>query len=117
GGENSSIGTVADLNNNGLSEIVLGDGSTHQGYTNVAAMVIELSPSGVKAFGIADVYEDDCGATEKCKTLAYKLSAKPGPSPSFYRETYRKRNERWLKAANAVRYSLRKDVSKYRLAN
>lgn len=117
GGENNSLKAVADINSNGLSEIVLGDGSTHQGYTNVAAIVIEIAPSGVKKFGIADVYEDDCGAQERCKTLAYKLSAKPGAVPAFYRETYRKRGARWIRAASAVPYALRKDESSYQLVN
>lgn len=117
GGEDNSIGALADVNNNGLSEIILGNGSTNQGYTVSVITVIEISPTGVKKFGIADVYEDDCGAREKCRMMAYKISARPGPTPAFFREPYRKINERWTKAGSSVRYALRKNEVRYELLN
>jgi hypothetical protein len=117
GGEDSSIKAIADIDNNGLSEIVRGNGATNQGYTILVAILIEISPSGVKKLGIADVYEDDCGAKEPCTTNAYKISAKPGRAPVFYREAYRGRGKSWIKAGATARYSLRKDESSYQLVN
>ncbi|HEX8141058.1 MAG TPA: hypothetical protein VF553_00575 [Pyrinomonadaceae bacterium] len=115
GGEDYSIGALEDINGNGLSEIIIGDGSTNQGYTVNVALLIEISPPGVRKFGIADVYEDNCGAVEQCETNAYKISVKPGPTPIFYREAFRQRNERWTRAGNAARYRLRPNESSYNL--
>lgn len=117
GGEDYSIGALPDINGNGLSEIVVGDGSTNQGYTAAVAVLIEASPGVVRKWGIADVYEDNCGTMERCEMTAYKISVKPGPTPIFYRESYEKRNERWTRAGNAARYSLRKIEGSYRFLN
>jgi hypothetical protein len=83
----------------------------------MVAILIEVSQSVVKKWGIADVYEDDCGVRDECEMTAYKISVKPGPTPIFYRETYRKKNERWTKAGNATQYALRKNEGRYRLLN
>jgi hypothetical protein len=117
GGEDYSIGALPDINGNGLSEIILGDGSTNQGYTVSVAVLIEASPGAVKKWGIADVYEDNCGTMDECQMTAYKISVKPGPTPIFYREAYKKINDRWTKAGNATRYSLRKIGGSYRFLN
>ena len=117
GGEDYSIQALSDINGNGLSEIILSDGATHQGYSESVATIIEVSSTGVKNFGIADVYEDDCGAKDPCKTITHKILVKPGQTPIFYRETYRMKNKRWTKVGSAVRYSLRKDESSYKLLN
>jgi len=117
GGEDYSIGALPDINGNGLSEIILGDGSTNQGYTTSVAILIEATPRVVKRWGIADVYEDNCGTMDECEMTAYKISVKPGPTPIFYREAYKKRNERWTKAGNATRYALRKIGGSYRFLN
>jgi hypothetical protein len=114
GGEDYSIGALPDINGNGLSEIVLGDGSTNQGYTTSVAVLIEASPGVVKKWGIADVYEDNCGTMDQCEMTAYKIFVKPGQNPIFYRETYKKRNDRWIKAGNTARYALRKIEGRYR---
>ncbi len=118
GGEESSLQSLPDFNGDGLSEIVTWDSSGHFGYANAVATVIAVSPSGVKNFGIADIYQDDCGAKpERCKTLAYKITVKPGATPVFYRETYRKTKGRWIQVGVAVRYSLRKNTGVFRLLN
>jgi hypothetical protein len=115
GGEDYSIGALPDINGNGLSEIILGDGSTNQGYTTMVAILIEASPAGVKKWGIADVYEDNCGTMDRCEMTAYKISVKPGPTPVFYREAYKKRNERWTRAGGVARYALRELGGSYKL--
>lgn len=117
GGEDYSIGALPDINGNGLSEIILGNGSTNQGYTTSVVILIEASTGVVKRWGIADVYQDNCGTLEQCEMTAYKISVKPGATPIFYREAYKKRNDRWMKAGNVTRYSLRKTVGRYRFLN
>ena len=117
GGEDHGIRAAPDIDGNGLSEIVLSNGSTNQGYTVSVAVLIELSPSGVKKFGVADAYEDDCGVAERCRMTAYKISVRPGPSPVFYREAFSKRNERWAKTGGPARFSPREDAGSYRLLN
>jgi hypothetical protein len=113
GGEDSSIEALADIDGDGLAEMVLGDGSIHQGYTAVVAMPIQFTPTGVKKFGIADVYDDDCGVGERCTMTAYRVTAAPGPAPVFYRETFRMRRKRWVPVGKAVKYSLRENEGSY----
>jgi len=117
-GEDYSIQALSDINGNGLSEIVIGDGSSHQGYSASLATVIEISSSGVDNLGTADVFQDDCGANpDRCETIAYKVLVKTGTTPIFYRETYKKAGNRWIKSGVAVRYTLRKNESKFRQLN
>jgi len=118
GGEDHYIGSLADINGNGVMEIVLGGGSMHQGYTNSVIRLIELSSLGVKKFGIADTYEDDCGAKETgCRMTAYRISAKTGEVPVFYRDVFRKRGAAWIKMGNPTKFSLRDDQGQYALLN
>lgn len=106
-GEDSSIRGLADINGNGLSEIILADGASHQGYTNVIITLIEITQAGVKSFGIADVSEDDCGAKDPCKEITRKITVKPGKTPIFYRQTYRQRNKEWMTVGKLERFSFR----------
>lgn len=115
GGTDNAIGALPDINGNGLSELIISNGSTNQGITVSVVIPIELSSNGVKKFGIADIYEDDCGAKENCKATAYRLLAKTGPSPIFYSETYRMRGKKWLKLGDAKQVSLRADETEYQL--
>ena len=112
-GEDFSIASLPDIDGDGLSEMVLADGSIHQGITVVVAVPVQLSGSGVKTFGVADVYEDDCGAHERCKMTAYRVTAAPDPTPSFFRETFRKRGKRWVRVGRAARYTPRKNEASY----
>lgn len=116
GGNDYSIQTLPDINGDGLSDIVIGDGSTHMGHAEAIAIPISVSSAGIKNHGIADVYKDDCGIDpENCKTLAYKITVKPGVTPLFYRETYRKKNDSWTRVGAAVRYYLRINTGVFRL--
>lgn len=116
GGEDNSIQTLPDINGDGLSEIILDGGATHQGYTESMAIPITLSAAGTKSYGMAIVFEDDCGANpDRCKTLAYKITVRPGTNPTFYRETYSKKNGRGTRTGAAVRYTLGKTTGIFRL--
>lgn len=116
-GLNSDIASLADINGNGLSEIVLIGGGTGQGYSITAVEIVEIAPDGVNSFGIADAYKDDFG-TEKAKksATAYRISAQKGTNPVYYRKTYIRRsaNGKWSPVKSAQRFSLRKDfIPKY----
>lgn len=113
GGEDHAIESLADIDADGISEMVLHDGSTHQGYTNFVATLVQLTPAGVKQLGIADVYEDDCGARARCTMTAYRVTVAPGPAPVFYRETFRKRGKRWVRRGKVTRYALREAGDKF----
>jgi hypothetical protein len=62
------------------------------GETWQTASIIELSEKGVNNFGFTGTYHDDCGVVEtenpERKATAYKLFARKGTSPAFYRETF-----------------------------
>lgn len=116
GGEENSIQTLPDINGDGLSDLVLDGGATHQGYTQSVAIPITLSAAATKSYGMAIVFDDDCGANpDHCKTLAYKITVRPGTNPTFYRETYSKKNGRWTRTAAAARYTLGKTTGIFRL--
>lgn len=108
GGSDHSISAVKDLNANGISEIVLAGGSTHQGYTKSVISLIELTSAGVKTYGDADVYEDDCGAREKCRETAYVILGKRGATPAFFRDTFTKVSGKWRPAGARRTLKLRK---------
>ncbi len=113
GAEDYSIAALPDINSNGLSELIIEDGSTNQGYTVGVVNIIELSSNKVKKFGITDTYEDNCGAVEKCTSTAYRLLVKTGSVPVFYRETYKKSRNKWVLSGKAKSTKLREDEIVY----
>ncbi len=113
GGEDHSIESLADIDADGISELVFDNASIHQGYTNAVVMLVQLTPAGVKQLGIADVYEDDCGARARCTMTAYRVTVAPGPAPVFYRETFRKRGRRWVRRGRPARFTLREAGDKF----
>lgn len=113
GAEDYDMSALQDINGNGLSELIIEDGSTNQGYTVSVINIIELSSNSVKKFGITETYEDDCGAVEKCTSTAYRVLVKGGSAPTFYRETYKKKNKNWIAIGKAKPLKLRADEIVY----
>lgn len=113
-GLSSEIASAPDINQNGLSEILLIGGGTGQGYTEGVVEIIEIASNGVKSFGIADTYSDNYG-TDNPKTLAtaYKVSAQPGKTPVYFRDTYNQKGseEKWTPVKKSQKFSLRKDYA------
>jgi hypothetical protein len=111
-GLNSDIAALPDINQNGLSEILLIGGGTGQGYTMGAVEIVEIVPGGIKSFGIADTYEDNFGTENAKKSAkAFKVSVQAGKTPVYFRETYTRKSEegKWILAGKSQKYSLRKD--------
>jgi hypothetical protein len=84
--------SLPDLDGSGQSPILIVSGGTNMGETWQAVSIIELSEKGVKTFGHTETYRDDCGSTETAgpddQPTTYKLFAKKGTSPVFYRESF-----------------------------
>lgn len=123
GGSDNSLKAVPDINGNGTWELAIGGGSTNQGYTRSVVSLIEIAGGrGVTSFGDADIYEDDCGAREKCRMTAYAIYAKKvGRKTSYFRETFRKTGAKWQKVVAAKPLTLRKSPQEppivYRILN
>lgn len=113
GAADYSLHALPDINGNGFDELVLSDGSTNQGYTAQVVALIELGAKGVRKFGLADIYADNCGAAQRCKSEAWRVTATRGATPAFFREGYRLRNKKWARTAKAAPFRLRADEVKY----
>jgi len=58
----------------------------------------------VMNFGVTSTYDDDCGAIERgCKATAYRISARYGKAPLFYREAFRSIKGRWITVGSRTR--------------
>jgi len=96
-----SIGTVPDINQNGLDEFTLAySGGMHQGHGGVGVDLMEFSAGFPK--GIGWYKAEEFGDTEAVSV--WKLTAKPGPTPVFYKQKYFSgENQKYRKVgANAV---------------
>ena len=91
GGWDSAILSLPDIDGSGQSPILILGGGTNMGETWQTASMIELSEKGVRNFGHTETYHDDCGVAEtgdpEGKATDYKLFARKGTSPVFYRES------------------------------
>ena len=90
GGENTAIGALADLNGNGVSELLIAAGATDQGVTSAWMSIVELAPGGhVTKFGQTATLSDDCGAKETgCVATAWRIWAKAGARPAFFKDAF-----------------------------
>jgi len=113
-GISSGLGIAPDINQNGLTEILLFGGGTGQGYTQTGVEIIEFAPGGVKSFGVAESYEDDFGANEKNPTAkAFKVFVQKGKNPVYFRETYTKKEDagKWTLTKKSQKFLLDKDYT------
>ena len=90
-GWDSALLSLPEIDGSGQSPILILGGGTNIGETWQTASMIELSEKGVKNFGLTETYHDDCGLAETGDSgrnaTAYKLFARKGTSPVFYRES------------------------------
>lgn len=121
GGSEMEILALPDIDQNGISELVIAGGSTNQGYTVSAISILELSNTGARDIGDADAYEDNCGVVDRCKMTAYRILAQPGTKPKFFREIYQKRGGKWVGTSVRRAFSLRKSYqnppTEYKILN
>lgn len=106
-----SIGVKAlpDINQNGLDEVALYySGGIHQGAGGTGVDIVEFTSSGVKGIGWfqADSF------TETSPVVGYRVTARPGKAPAFFREKYvQNASGKWRKTGAAAPFRLRKPIS------
>jgi hypothetical protein len=89
GAENHAIGALADINGNGLQEIVIAGGGTNMGETWGIVSIVEIAGARVVRLGHVNTFSDNCGADENhCTVRASRIWVKPGKRPAFFRETF-----------------------------
>lgn len=94
GGLFDEIRKTPDVNRDGTDEIVLIGGGTGQGYTSSTLFLTEFPGGEFRSLGETDLYNDNSGAEmdeTKVLTTAYRITAVPGKSPEFLRDTFEKK--------------------------
>ncbi|MFN2500443.1 MAG: hypothetical protein ABR530_00325 [Pyrinomonadaceae bacterium] len=111
-GWSADIARVADINQNGLDELVLVyAGGLHQGEGGTGVDLIEFS--GGKPSGLGWYQAERF--SEEGPTVGWKLTAKPGPTPIYYRQKFLSgHDQRWRRAGNAAVFKLGKPYSKFK---
>lgn len=112
-GLDQNITTAPDFNKNGLTELLLIDGQTHQGYTTGVITIIEFGDGNAKFIGTAPTYDSNDGAMEdekKALSTAYKISAAPAANPTFFRDVYEMKGtaKQWSLSKKAEKFNLDK---------
>lgn len=94
------IGSLPDINQNGLSEIILTSSFSNMGVSNNTIAIMETKADGLTALGSTIVYSEDVPekmladkTDEKLYSAAYDISVQTGKTPVFYRETYIQKTE------------------------
>lgn len=91
GGWNLETRKVSDINQNGRDEIVIETGGgMHQGYTGSSITILELTESAVTELGTFLAFTNECKTpvADKYCDRSFKITARPGPTPSFYSQEY-----------------------------
>ena len=111
GGWSVDIATVSDINQNGLDEFILSfSGGLHQGQGGIGVDLMEFSGNAPK--GIGWYRAEEILDTES--TSVWKLTAKPGRVPVFYRQKYAATgNNKWKVVGRSTKYTLGKAYSKF----
>lgn len=111
-GWSNDIGVVADVNRNGLDEFTLVySGGMHQGQGGTGVDLMEFAGGVPKGLGWYKAEEYD--ATEASN--AWKLTAKPGPTPRFYTQKYfTGENNKYKPVGKTVPAKLGRAISKFK---
>ncbi|MEP6788548.1 MAG: hypothetical protein ABJB40_08955 [Acidobacteriota bacterium] len=111
GGWTDTIEAVPDVNQNGLSEFTLSySGGLHQGHGGVGVDLVEFKnglPVGIGWY-LAEKIEDTDA------TQVWKLTAKPGKEPVYYRQRFLSNDgKKWRRAGIPTAFKLGKAYSKF----
>ena len=111
GDEASGARSLPDIDQDGINEVVLEvSGGMHQGSGGTGAELIEFTAAGLKSLGWFT--EDEF--SENGPSIAYRVTAKPGKPPLFYRQKFTSRNEKkWNPAGKPVPFKLGKPLVKF----
>lgn len=116
--EPDGLKALPDVDRDGIAELLIEDGSTHQGVTEAGVSIIQLVPGGVRKFGAAGTYRDTEGTLDRVtNTEASILYVTPGRRPVFELETYGHRSterSRWRGTERPHAIRLERDEVEYR---
>jgi len=106
------IKALPDIDGNGVNEAALYySGGMHQGEGGTGVDIVELTPTGVKGFGWfqADHF------SEETDNFAYRVTAKPGKVPLYYREKYvQTADGKWKRTGRVTPLRLQKTVGVFK---
>lgn len=117
-GLDSGLLKIADINKDGMDELALIDGQTHQGYSNGSFSLVEFPNGKLNFIGLTEVYSDNSGAAEddnKILAEASVISVEPGATPVFYKDSYEQKgsSKNWTPVKKAEKFSLNKMEDEY----
>jgi len=82
----------------------------HQGSGGTGVDVVELSPAGVKGLGWFQAES----FTETGPVVGYRVTAKPGSTPTYFREKYTQgSNGKWKRSGRVTPFHLQTSISKF----
>jgi len=112
GDEASGARSLPDIDRDGVNEVVLEvSGGMHQGSGGTGAEMIEFTATGIKSLGWFTQDE----FSENGPTIAYRVTAKPGKPPLFYRQKFTSRNEKkWNPGGRSLPFKLGAAVIKFK---
>jgi len=112
GDEASGARSLPDIDQDGLNEVILEvSGGMHQGSGGTGAEMIEFTATGIKSLGWFTQDE----FSENGPSIAYRVTAKPGKPPLFYRQKFTSRNEKkWNPVGKPLPFKLGKPLIKFR---
>ena len=106
-----NLKSLPDINQNGTNEfLVYYSGGIHQGAGGTGADVMEFSGINIRGIGWfqADSFNDED------ESFGYKVTAKSGKTPIFYREKYISTGEnKWKKSGKSAAFKLDKTYGKF----
>jgi len=111
GGWALNLKSLPDINQNGRNEFLLYySGGIHQGASGTGADVMEFSGTDIRGIGWfqADSFNDED------ENFGYKVTAKSGKTPVFYREKYISTGDnKWKKSGKLVVFKLGETYGKF----
>jgi len=116
GGWDNAIGSLPDINQNGIAEIIIATAGTNQGQNWKYITVLEIKDTEARSFGSIIVYTDDYGISEKNgKAEASKISVKAGSVPVFYKDTFTGKSSggKWKKTEQQKQITPKADKTEY----
>jgi hypothetical protein len=114
-----SFKSLPDINQNGLNEMLIeASGGMHQGFYGTGIDILEISQNRIKGIGSAQTSSNECEEGESGEECPreYKIFAKPGKTPVFFRERYNLiDSEKLVKVGQRKIFSLTRSNEKYEI--
>jgi len=115
--EPDAVRALADIDRNGVSELVLVDHALHQGEATTSVSLLQLAPGAVRTLGGTGVYFDVGTTRRDHHESASVLYAVPGTRPRFEVETHEHHagdRSRWRGGEKLHPVTLERDRVTYR---